>query len=180
MDRQLNFFEPVFSEDPAASFQQKLEPLLTQILEANGISRKRLCFNQNKGYYSITFRGSVVLSYNFAKKVSWIAIPKAYFSQNYANIGESQKEINGNMRITFSKPEDMFLHLQHFADVLDKAIDVSPKSFDCCSRYVECSDAKKCINPNADLALECAYRINLKHGRIFYGKNASRHNNNYS
>ena len=44
-------------------------------------------------------------------------------------------------------------------------------SFACCSRYVECSDAKKCTNPSFMMALSCAYKKNLEAGRIFYGKN---------
>ena len=44
-------------------------------------------------------------------------------------------------------------------------------NFGCCSRYIECSDALKCINPNKKLAKGCQYRENLKLGKIFYGKN---------
>lgn len=44
-------------------------------------------------------------------------------------------------------------------------------SFACCSRYVECSDAKKCTNPNFMMALSCAYKKNFEAGRVFYGKN---------
>lgn len=44
-------------------------------------------------------------------------------------------------------------------------------AFGCCSRYVECSDAMKCIHPDASLSFSCQYRQNLLKGRIFYGKN---------
>lgn len=44
-------------------------------------------------------------------------------------------------------------------------------SFGCCSRYVECSDLKNCINPDSTFALGCLYRVNLENGKIFYGKN---------
>ena len=43
--------------------------------------------------------------------------------------------------------------------------------FGCCSRYIECSDALKCTNPNKRLAKGCQYKTNLENGRIFYGKN---------
>lgn len=45
------------------------------------------------------------------------------------------------------------------------------ESFGCCHRYVQCSDARKCIHPNLVLAFGCGYRKNLEAGRIFYGKN---------
>lgn len=46
----------------------------------------------------------------------------------------------------------------------------APKAarFACCSRYQECSDAKKCIHPNVLYAKACQYRKNLEEGNIFY------------
>lgn len=43
--------------------------------------------------------------------------------------------------------------------------------FGCCSRYVECSDLLKCINPDKKLARGCQYKNNLENDKIFYGKN---------
>ena len=43
--------------------------------------------------------------------------------------------------------------------------------FGCCHKYVECSDARKCIHPDQIYALSCQYRKNLENGKIFYGKN---------
>ncbi len=43
-------------------------------------------------------------------------------------------------------------------------------SFGCCSRFIECSDARKCTNPKPLFALGCAYKDNLENGRIFYGQ----------
>lgn len=45
------------------------------------------------------------------------------------------------------------------------------KSFGCCSRFVECSDAKNCVHPNKLYATACTYKHNLDAGKIFYGKN---------
>lgn len=56
---------------------------------------------------------------------------------------------------------------------LDYAINnyTPSKSFGCCGRYIECSDAKKCVHPNQIHAKQCYYRNNLEMGKIFYGKN---------
>ena len=45
------------------------------------------------------------------------------------------------------------------------------ESFGCCARYAECSDKKKCTNPDKMMSFACAYKKNLEAGRIFYGKN---------
>ena len=49
----------------------------------------------------------------------------------------------------------------------------SADSFGCCSRFSECSDAKKCVHQNRLYSTACAYRRNLESGRIFYGKNCN-------
>lgn len=47
----------------------------------------------------------------------------------------------------------------------------SPRDFiGCCSRYRACSDAGKCLIPEADYAQGCAYRKNLEAGSILYGR----------
>lgn len=43
--------------------------------------------------------------------------------------------------------------------------------FGCCSHFIECSDAKKCVHPNKLYSRACWYRIKLEQGRILYGKN---------
>ncbi len=49
--------------------------------------------------------------------------------------------------------------------------DYEHESFGCCSQYLECSNAKHCVNKNKILSEGCAYKSNLEHGRIFYGEN---------
>lgn len=44
-------------------------------------------------------------------------------------------------------------------------------SFGCCSRFNDCSDAKKCIHVNKLYSKACIYRQNLEAGKIYYGKN---------
>lgn len=45
------------------------------------------------------------------------------------------------------------------------------KSFGCCSRFIDCSDAKRCVHENKLYSTACIYRHNLEAGKIFYGKN---------
>lgn len=47
----------------------------------------------------------------------------------------------------------------------------SNSSFACCSRFNDCSDAKKCVHENKLYSKGCKYRVHLEAGRIFYGKN---------
>lgn len=47
----------------------------------------------------------------------------------------------------------------------------SSSSFGCCSMFIECSDARRCVHENKIYSMGCKYRANLESGRIFYGKN---------
>lgn len=49
--------------------------------------------------------------------------------------------------------------------------DMQSKDIGCCSRYLECSNAKKCVVSNPNVFLHCYYRSNLLRGKIFYGVN---------
>lgn len=64
------------------------------------------------------------------------------------------------------KLDDEILNIYNFL-FLQYAVE----DFGCCSRYVECSDNKKCINTDIKLRLGCLYKKNLDKNKIFYGKN---------
>lgn len=46
-------------------------------------------------------------------------------------------------------------------------------SFGCCSRFLECSNMRRCVHENRLYSKGCSYRRNLESGRIFYGVNRS-------
>lgn len=49
-----------------------------------------------------------------------------------------------------------------------------PSDFSCCSLYVQCSNAGRCIAVDQDFAAGCYYKKNLMSGSVFYGKNAKK------
>ena len=83
----------------------------------------------------------------------------------------SQKEVSGGFWRVKLSDETVSEHTDALAAVLKDAIDRLPKEWDCCSRYMECSDVKHCVHPEPALALKCGYRKILSSGRIYYGEN---------
>lgn len=75
--------------------------------------------------------------------------------------------------IPLNNPEALEYYIKLVYVGIDKYIveNYSAESFGCCSRYIECSDEKKCIHPDQLHAQGCMYKKNLDAGRIFYGKN---------
>lgn len=62
----------------------------------------------------------------------------------------------------------------HFSSIIEHIIlqSFNYARFGCCSRYLECSDAKKCVHKDIFYAsAACQYKSHLDKGEIFYGKN---------
>lgn len=68
---------------------------------------------------------------------------------------------------------DVVLSLKRELSILFMTVlsEMGGEYFGCCHRYKECSDEKKCVNPDIMMAMACYYKRNLEAGRIFYGKN---------
>lgn len=81
--------------------------------------------------------------------------------------------VNGHWcKILLTNKDDVFMYIKQFAAIYNDLLAVtSGEQFGCCSRYKQCSDAKKCLHPDTLFAAACIYRKNLEEGRIFYGKN---------
>lgn len=80
-----------------------------------------------------------------------------------------------NTYVRINKDSD---ELQGFMEIIIKAaldnFSATAASFACCGKYVECSDAGKCLHENKLFSKGCSYRKNLESGRFFYGKNAKK------
>lgn len=62
----------------------------------------------------------------------------------------------------------------YFKRLIEKAVDSylsKADMFGCCSKFNQCSDARKCLHENQLYSKACFYRKNLEAGKIFYGKN---------
>ena len=126
------------------------------------------------------------------KKISFMVSPREDERTKYA---EYQYDVNGKYKLLmdkryidvvseldFKKRSDDWLQLEFSDDcsccdvlyklTLEALNKYSPSyKFGCCSKYVECSDAGKCLHQDKLHANGCAYNGNLKEGRIFYGRN---------
>lgn len=162
----------LFGGNDSHNIYSVIEPALIEVLDKNTIDHKYLQFRQNKGYNAVAFRNVILFTYKIGKKTNWLHIPFKYKSLFPEHLLSKCSINNGMIKFNLERPEEIETLGFLLANILDKAIDDFPKDFGCCSRYVECSNLKKCINPNKELAMNCQYKINLKQGRIFYGVNA--------
>lgn len=157
-------------EDPldASGFEKWIQEKLYGVLDRNTTEHKHLSIRRNKGYRSVLYRSGIVFTYNFTAKKNWVKFPVRYARHLPEGSDLDIKPKQGGILIKLESEERARELEDVYCAALDEAIDNGARSYSCCSRYQECSDAGRCVNPYPDIAIECRYKINLKHGRNFY------------
>lgn len=120
--------------------------------------------------YSLYFDGSLVLKSNLT--FDTLSTGKTFVEKcsiTYSNAKELSTPKNF-IKCTYS---DAITAYKATLFIVDLFIDeYEPNEhFGCCSKYIECSDAMKCLNKDLIRSKACYYKKNLKEKRIFYGKN---------
>ena len=190
MDNQVSFDDTakkpedikVITADDIESFN-KLKSMISSEL----LNQSTMYFRNNKNstsYQSVAvcskatpYRDGTAEENTFARLKTTKILKYIGFSSIYSNYFK-------NAKIEFSTiPSDKgFIRIP--IDILDnpnsefkKIVNIiffnsfSFDPFGCCEKYIECSDAKKCLHPDKLYSRVCIYRKNLESGRIFYGKN---------
>lgn len=166
-----------FLKKEKAAFQL-IKSALELTLMNDNLSSDSVFFKEGnavKSQYSSVYlfnEGSIFLRICFRGKQHYFSILSKY--KDYIPDGTAFKMIpsdSGYCRILLDSVEDMLKYEKMLCKILAMQIDTFPVDFGCCSRYESCSDAMRCIHPDSNMAIKCAYRKNLKNGRIFYGKN---------
>lgn len=151
-------------------FQQLLQDF-REILQRNNINCDLLTLKKGKEFSSVRLDSSLVFRLVCRENERYFIISENYWKCFSESIDAApDPKLKNSIRVPFHLSQALFFS-QSLCRILDQVIDEIPKEFDCCSRYLACSDAKRCVNPNQDLALRCGYKRIMKRGRIFYGKN---------
>lgn len=164
MSEQISIFEPTLIEKA----EKLILDSLAELLAENGLSGMTTKFEElkEKGSaknYSVTFSGNIIVRIYCGKIKKYLEFP------NIDELGaDSSKSF---IRTDISSLEEIPNHLDKIKRSCQYILDRLPKEFSCCSRYMQCSDAKICIHPDKPFAAGCFYRKVLHSGRVFYGKN---------
>lgn len=164
MNEQISFFEPA----PIEKAEKLILDSLAELLSENGLSGMTAKFEElkEKGSaknYSVTFSDSVIVRIYCGKIKTYLEFP------NIDELGvDSSKAF---IRTDICSVEEIPDHLDKIKLSCQYILDRLPKEFSCCSRYMQCSDAKICVHPDKPFAAGCFYRKVLHSGRVFYGEN---------
>lgn len=172
MDEQvaLTGFEPPYSKELAA--YNEIRPQLVEMVASIGGVAQSITIKHGKTYSSIWYDSVLAFRLKLRDAARYIEVP-VESKGTVADIAplDGQKDVSGGFwRVNLGeKPvSDCAIPLGR---ALQDAINRLPKSWDCCSRYMECSNAKRCVHPDPSLALGCGYRKILASGKIYYGEN---------
>lgn len=155
---------------------KRLQSILSAIETKNELIAGTLELKENK-VKSIVVGYSVYLKKELAAKVK-VKTYSLLLHKKLVNIdiisgyvySKDLQNPKGFVEFEFEDPDCFWSSFQYVINTF-LASYVPTERFGCCHRYVECSDAKKCIAPDKIHAKGCIYKDNLEKGKIFYGKN---------
>lgn len=163
-------FEPPHEKELTA--YNSILPQLRAAAQEMGANIADIKIIHNQDYSSVWYGSLLAFRLRLRKNTRYIEVPldSRGAVQELAPLS-AQKEMSGGFWRVSLGAESVREHADALVKVLQNAIDRMPKDWDCCSRYMECSNAKRCVHPDPSIGLKCGYRKILASGRIFYGEN---------
>lgn len=172
MDSQIALAGFESPEHLEKEFLSIIEPDLRAEVEDKGGDGQLLSITTTKSYTVVWVGKFTAFRLKLRGKLHYVFIPLA-LADLIPNDAPRKKppkdEKYYRVLITSEHPIDSYTSF--LVDVVGEAVNRYPKEWDCCSRYLACSDAKTCVHPDKAFALGCGYRKVLRSGRIFYGEN---------
>ena len=157
---------------------ENIQDALSAVEIDNALQTGRFIIKDNKSKETVVGY-SILLDTSLAAKIN---LKKCSFSTNIAFFKDyivsgftKYKELSNPQNFIEFEFESTEHFWKSFKNVLNAFVAeyATSERFGCCHRYVECSDAGKCIAPDPIHAKGCYYKENLEKGKIFYGKNAT-------
>lgn len=160
MDQQ-SLFDAI-APDSGRNFWALWKPILAAACEDSGFPASCISGRKTRsGYISVLFLNSVIAQIHSNKNSEYVSVQCSLPSGT-----PILRQASGRLKIEF----ETALKSSVVSAIVTAAIRALPKTYDCCSAYMKCSDARHCVKMSAS-ALGCGYRRALSDGRIFYGKN---------
>lgn len=148
--------------------------LLKKLLNVNNRDTAQLIFKQNAGNNSIYLGPYKLFQFYNTKQNSYICCRNNTLPlvEKYKVPYKKSAAKSDNFAIRISADDIQIINMiAPFWIALydDVYIKNSRDTFSCCSRWLECSNALECTNPDKSDARLCKYKRNLEKGLIFEG-----------
>lgn len=147
-----------------------LLPRFLNCVEHEAAAAEFLSFREGAGFSSVYFGSVLVLRLCLRGKRWYVSVPRSlaqYYPDRELKYGKLDRDF---IRVYFKKGEEAMI-AEPLTHSLEEVLQKYPKDIGCCSHYMDCSDALRCVQTDPLISMACIYRQNLKAGRVFYGKN---------
>lgn len=173
-------FEELPPEAREMEFLNSIRDVLGKAVEAKGGVAGMVRFKPtspdakfpNTGYTAAYLSGFTMFRVRIRRGQQCVFVPDTF--QDLIPAGFQWRKVEsekGYFRLVIDPEHPVEGYTDFLSLVAGETVSRYPKEWDCCSRYMECSDAKACVHPDKAFALGCGYRKILASGRIFYGAN---------
>lgn len=165
--------EQITFNDTVTQEQEAFE-IIKSILSTRPDYLDKLELQKKTSYHSVMLTSSLFCRLKFSGKTNYIAIGK-----DYTNCVPSEFTVKKQdalySAIKINEVSDIF----KLSEVINLAytallISCSGDYFDCCHKYLQCSDAKECLHDDKIRALACTYKNKIENGIIYYGVNKNK------
>lgn len=137
-----------------------------------GVDGQALTYSSTSGYTVVSFLKLTCFRLRIRGKQCYISIPLVFLDLIPSMFPQKRLQSEPKyIRILIDEKHTIDSYTDFLVQIAGETINRYPKGWDCCSRYLECSNARACIHPDKTFALECGYRKILNSGRVFYGEN---------
>lgn len=124
------------------------------------------------GYTAVKLGNFTAFRLKIRGKQHYILIPLIFMDLVPNDAPSKKTSADGKYcRILITDEHPIDSYKDFLIKIVSETVSRYPKEWDCCSRYLECSNAKTCVHQDKAFALGCGYRQILNSGHIYYGKN---------
>lgn len=153
-------------------YLERIVPDMRESVMEHGASPDLLVYNAVLGYTVVSFCNFTAFRLRLRGKQHSISVP-LLFSDLIPDDAPTKQVASEDkyIRILLDDEHSIDLYTSLLCKIVGATVDRYPKEWDCCSRYMACSDAGRCIHPDKAFAMQCGYRKILSGGKVFYGIN---------
>lgn len=128
--------------------------------------------DKGETYYVIEMLGHICFHFKGkVKRKLFVAPALCKYFELFGFIPTKSKNPKVWRALQIDDKTDFSIMHNAFVETYEYCLRASAEGFDCCSRYIDCSNNKACIHPDKQFAGGCRYRQKLRTGIIFFGKN---------
>lgn len=177
MSEQMDFFDLGIPADDEERLLQIVLPAIRSAAQARGLASDEVTHERKKAHTSVFILDNLLLRIKCGRKLRYIKFRSLPEKQHlllepYKVDQTKQDREAGFIRIHIPPDYNLTPELEELltavtANCLD---DIAP-SFDCCSKFEVCSDARVCVQSDKTIFTGCRYRRILSSGKIYYGRN---------